>query len=213
MYFSSQNGHSWHEKFQQSRGRLPYLVSLYVTNSTTNYTLALENDGFDPTSHTFPALPGEVLDIVWENESGVTGGWDYHPMHVHGEHVYDLGSGNGTYDAALNEKRFADGSFVPARRDSTNLYRYAEKGVPFTTAGWRAWRIRVTEENIGAWMMHCHVAQHAVMGMNTVWVFGERDDLVNKFPQLPYVSGYLEYGGDAYGNETRPPTVEHWFGG
>ena len=59
-------------------------------------------------------------------------------------------------------------------------------------------------------MMHCHVAQHAVMGMNTVWVFGDREDVLGKLGEPPYGRGYLEYGGDAYGNfdEEDMPLVE-----
>ena len=206
-----QNGEAWQENVQASPGRAPYLISFYddVNANEPNHTLALENGGFDPKSRTFTALPGEVLDIVWENNSGPTGGFDFHPMHVHGEHVYDLGSGNGTYDAQRNERRFADG-YVPARRDTSILHRYTEKGEAHTTAGWRAWRIRVTDDNVGAWMMHCHVAQHAIMGMNTVWVFGDKDNILRKLGQPPYVKGYLEYGGDAYGDfdEEDMPHVE-----
>lgn len=83
-------------------------------------------------------------------------------MHGHGEHYWDLGGGNGTYDAAANEERFKDR--IPMKRDTTMLHRYASKGAANTTSGWRAWRIRVTEDNVGAWMMHCHILQHMIMG-------------------------------------------------
>lgn len=169
----------------------------------------MEHGGFDPETKAFPAKVGEVLDIVWENNNGPTGGWDFHPMHVHGYHVYDLGSGNGTYDAQKNEEHFKN--FTPVLRDTTNLYRYAVKGVSHNTAGWRAWRIRITEDNIGAWMMHCHVAQHQVMGMATVWVFGDAEDIRGKFPAVPYTQGYLNYGGSAYGSEDTEPVVNHYY--
>lgn len=204
-----QNGLPWKESVQAASNQIPYLINVYQTHQTPNYTLALEHGGFDPESKAFPAKVGEVLDIVWENNNGPTGGWDFHPMHVHGQHVWDLGSGNGTYNASQNEEHFE--KFTPALRDTTTLYRYATKGVPHTTAGWRAWRIRITEENIGAWMMHCHVSQHAVMGMATVWVFGETSSILNKFPAIPYTQGYVEYGGSAYGNETKQPLVNHYF--
>ncbi len=72
---------------------------------------------------------------------------------------------NGTYNATANEAKFE--KYTPARRDTTMLYRYAVSGLPETTAGWRAWRIRVTEDDVGAWMMHCHVLQHMIMGKIT----------------------------------------------
>ncbi|KAL2678514.1 Multicopper oxidase aurL2 [[Neocosmospora] mangrovei] len=205
----AQNGLPWKESVQAAQNQVPYLINVYNTGRTPNYTLALEHNGFDPETKAFPAKVGEVLDIVWENNNGPTGGWDFHPMHIHGQHFWDLGSGNGTYDAERNEEHFKD--FTPVRRDTTILYRYATKGVPHTTAGWRAWRIRVTEENVGAWMMHCHVAQHAVMGMATVWVFGDAPAILSKFPTLPFTQGYLQYGGSAYGNDTNDPVVNHYF--
>ncbi|KAI1610679.1 L-ascorbate oxidase [Exophiala viscosa] len=195
----------WQTEVRQSNNSLPYLVQVYLTGQTPNYTAAIENGGWDPYSNAFPALPGEVLDIVWLSNNGPTGGWDFHPMHAHGKHYFDLGSGNGTYNATANEVRF--GNYTPARRDTTMLYRYATSGVPETTAGWRAWRIRITEDDVGAWMMHCHILQHMIMGMQTVWVFGNTSSILAKFPTQPYVNGYLNYGGDAFGNDTYDPLV------
>ena len=213
-----QNGEAWQENVQASTSpaHKPYLIAFYDDEDgyAPNHTRALANGGFDPVSRAFTAVPGEVLDVVWESNSGPSGGFDFHPMHVHGEHVYDLGAGNGTYDAARNERRFPRG-FVPARRDTSILHRYTPKGEAHATAGWRAWRIRVTEDNVGVWMMHCHIAQHAVMGMNTVWAFGGREDILEKLGDPPYVKGYLEYGGSAYGDpdEDEPwAEVNEWFG-
>nr|CEG05309.1 unnamed protein product [Fusarium clavum] len=205
----AQNGLPWKESVQAEHHQVPYLIQIYENGKTPNYTAALEHGGFDPVTKAFPAKIGEVLDIVWQNNNGPTGGWDFHPMHVHGYHIYDLGSGNGTYNATSNEEHFTN--FTPVLRDTTNLYRYAVKGVPHHTAGWRAWRIRVMEENVGAWMMHCHVAQHQVMGMATVWVFGNEEDIKMKFPAVPYTKGYLDYGGSAYGTEDVKPQVNHYW--
>lgn len=82
-------------------------------------------------------------------------------MHAHGAHYWDLGSGNGTYDAVANEEKFAD--YTPAKRDTTQLYRYVTSGAANTTRGWRAWRIQVTEDNVGAWLLHCHILGHMIM--------------------------------------------------
>jgi L-ascorbate oxidase len=98
---------------------------------------------------------------VWLNDNGLSGGWDIHPFHAHGGHYWDLGSGNGTYNATANEEKFQAG-YVPVKRDTTMLYRYAASGVPHITAGWRAWRINV--QNPSAWMMHCHILAHMIMG-------------------------------------------------
>ncbi|KAK7970140.1 hypothetical protein PG988_009213 [Apiospora saccharicola] len=205
------NNLTWQESRLAAQNYQPYLVTVYKTGQTPNYDAAVANQGWDPATKAFPAKVGEVLDIVWQSNSGPTGGWDVHPMHAHGEHFWDLGSGNGTYDAAANERaHFQDTGYVPALRDTTQLYRYAVKGSPHYTSGWRAWRIRVTEDNVGAWMMHCHVLGHMVMGMQTVWVFGNATDILAEIPQ-PYVSGYLDYGGSAYGSGSQDPLVLPWF--
>ena len=46
------------------------------------------------------------------------------------------------------------------------------------------------------------------MGMQTIWVFGDAPSILAKFPVQPYVSGYLTYGGDAYGNESYDPFAD-----
>jgi hypothetical protein len=46
------------------------------------------------------------------------------------------------------------------------LYRNVIYAPNNTLAGWRAWRLRVTEP--GVWMVHCHILLHMVFGMQTV---------------------------------------------
>jgi L-ascorbate oxidase len=141
-----QNGDVW----QTERVYTPYVVNIYEHGQAAipNYDAALANGGWDPATLAFPAKLGEVLDLVWLNDNGPSGGWDIHPFHLHGAHCWDLGSGNGTsYNATANEAKFQAG-YVPVKRDTTMLYRYAASDVLHTTAGWRAWRIRV--QNPGA---------------------------------------------------------------
>lgn len=60
-------------------------------------------------------------------------------------------------------------------------------------------------------MMHCHIAQHAVMGMNTVWLFGTPNQVLRRFGrEVPYSAGYLDFKGSAYGAPGRDPTVYHY---
>ncbi len=54
------------------------------------------------------------------------------------------------------------------------------------------------------------------MGMNTVWAFGDRKDILSKLGKPPYISGYLDYGGSAYGNlddDAPQEEVAEWFDG
>ena len=130
----------------------------------------------------------------------------YHPFHAHGGHYYDIGSGNGTYDPSENEKKLQ--GYNPVLRDTTNLYRYTDATVAGINAGWRGWRLRV--EDAGVWMVHCHILQHMAMGMQSVWVMGDYEQIA----RIPHyaAAGYLEYGGSAYGNETYDPLVVSYYG-
>ncbi|KAI1175254.1 L-ascorbate oxidase [Nemania sp. FL0916] len=202
------NDLTWTDEEAAALHYKPYLIDAYVTGKTPNYAIAAKHKGWDPNMRAFPAEVGEVLDIVWLSNSGPSGAFQYHPMHAHGEHYYDLGSGNGTYDAVSNEEHFKN--YTPARRDTTMLYRYAEQGKNDVTAGWRAWRIRITDDNVGAWLMHCHILHHMIMGMQTAWVFGDALSILREIPE-PYISGYLQYGGSAYGNDSYDPLVLDYY--
>ena len=78
------------------------------------------------------------------------------------------------------------------------------------TNGWRAWRLEADEA--GVFMLHCHILQHQVMGMSTIWVIGQLADLKKHWPEPPYIDGYLKDNGSAYGNMMFNPTVNHYFG-
>lgn len=192
--------------------REPYLVSLYTnhTASMPSYPAAIQNGGADPSTNTFPAQIGEVLEIVLQNVGGhaidnETGGaLDVHPWHAHGAHYYDIGGGPGAFDPDVAEARLK--GTEPVLRDTTMLFRYNATTQPGEKHGWRAWRLRVVQP--GVWMVHCHTLQHMVMGMQTVWVFGDAEQVM-KLPRAD-VEGYLTYGGGAYGNRSHAPDVVHF---
>lgn len=202
------DGLNWTEDGAEPQNTPPYLVDIYKNGPAAmpNYTAALENEGWDPHTLTWPAKIGEVLEIILENTGSLVndnGGVEYHPFHLHGGHFYDCGSGNGSYDATANEARLKD--YNPVLRDTTNLYRYEAKGSPGQPASWRCWRLRV--QDAGCWMLHCHILQHMIMGMQSVWVMGDYEQIA----RIPYsgASGYLDYGGTAYGGEDISPIVWH----
>ncbi|EFQ35509.1 L-ascorbate oxidase [Colletotrichum graminicola] len=204
------NGLEWNETSSPYPGDKPYLVNIYENGPSAipNYTAAIENNGWDPATLTWPAKMGEVLEIIWHNTGSLVdgnGGLDFHPLHAHGGHYWDIGSGNGTYDSDENEEKLKN--YNPIKRDTTNLYRYAEKTTSGDLSGWRGWRLRV--KDAGVWMIHCHILQHMIMGMQTVWVMGDYQDITG----IPAVdaAGYLQYGGNVNGNATFAPSVVHLF--
>ncbi len=172
------NDLAWDAESYQSRpGVTPYLIDAYENRRTPDYRAAMANSdsGWDPATLAFPVRVGEVIDIVWQQTNHeARHSYDYHPMHAHGERYWDLGAGLGQYDPTANERRFAN--YTPAQRDSTMLYSYSTGSQgkrsgglgggnrSTTSSAWRAWRIRVTDENVGAWIMHCHLLHHMIMG-------------------------------------------------
>jgi L-ascorbate oxidase len=157
-----ENNLNWTER-REPRPLLPD-VYLYGESAIPNYTLALENGGWDPVFKAWPAKIGEVLELIIENTGslvGNAGGLDVHPFHAHAGHYYDIGRGFGTYNAAENEKRLA--GYSPVTRDTTYLYRYSSSTTAGARAAWRGWRIRVADA--GVYLIHCHILQHMIMGM------------------------------------------------
>lgn len=56
------------------------------------------------------------------------------------------GDDSGTYDVNANEARLKGTS--PVLRDSMMLYRYGLTTTPGLNAGWRAWRLKVTQPGV-----------------------------------------------------------------
>ena len=59
-------------------------------------------------------------------------------------------------------------------------------------------------------MIHCHVLQHMIMGMQALWVMGNATEITHGVG-AGLVEGYLIYGGSAYGNASYDPLVNHYF--
>ncbi|KAJ9645534.1 hypothetical protein H2204_001114 [Knufia peltigerae] len=200
----------------------PYLVEILqsgtVNGALPNISRALANQetpGFDPVTHTYPAAVGDVIEIVWQNSGSIPGGtFGVHPMHAHGGAYWDMGSGPGTYSPEAHEALLAQhGGWAGSLRDTTMLYTYADTGGEGEVDGWRVWRTRVTERNVGVWMMHCHILQHMIMGQQTVWVFGTPEEISDySNPVNGSLEGYFTYGGNVVGKEGGEVVVASKFG-
>lgn len=220
---AADQGYSWFDSAPSGPSYpKPYLVDIYKYGEAgaPDYARALANGGVDPVLDAWPAEVGEVLEIVWQNEASDSGIYGVHPMHAHGGPYFDVGSGSGTYDPAANNVKLSQSGWKGSLRDTTILYAPQPNGTPYAVNGWRAWRVRVTEANVGVWMMHCHILQHIVMGQQTTWVFGDPDAIVHGSNGVQNeLQGYFDYGGDVVGSEGQGkrglqkkwPTVAHFF--
>ncbi|KAF1991894.1 multicopper oxidase [Aulographum hederae CBS 113979] len=194
----------------------PYLVALYQGDEKyiPDKEVAASENGYDDRVGAFTLPKGEVVDIVVQsNGYGANNQGDVHPLHLHGAHFWDLGSGNGTWnkeahDALLEEKMGGEDGWNPMKRDTTMLYRSPVRNNTFGEGtNWRRWRVRAGEP--GVWLLHCHTIAHLIVGMQSVWVVGDYNDIV-KVDNVTAAEGYLTYGGDAYGNAERDPKVVEW---
>lgn len=222
------SGISWTEE----SNKVPLLVDIYQRgrNAMPNYTVAKGNKGWDTKTGSFPIKLGEVVELVIQNTGTMSsdiGFVEAHPFHVHSQHVFDIGSGPGVYDAEANNAKIERLGYKPTLRDTTMLYRYQDTVDPGQAAGWRAWRLKATAP--GVWMVHCHILAHMVMGkftvlqcfamcqcplttslgMQAVFVVGNEWDIKEIAPND--VAGYLDYGGSVYGNSTFAPSPNEYF--
>ncbi|KAI8648535.1 hypothetical protein NCS55_01492200 [Fusarium keratoplasticum] len=142
-----------------------------------------DSDGWG--SNTTIHLPlNSTIDIILRisNQSMDVMG---HPMHLHGHKFWVLGSGAGSFpfesvtDAPESLINLQD----PPYRDTTGL----------PSEGWTA--LRYVTDNPGAWIFHCHLQWHVVVGMAMVLVEGG--------DQLPALVG--QYNGTA--DRSRAPTL------
>ncbi|OBT65663.1 L-ascorbate oxidase [Pseudogymnoascus sp. 23342-1-I1] len=200
------NGQTWKEDLVQE----PFLVSLYKDGGSNwpSMERALQHDGLDPVTYAFPAVMGEVIEIVVQSTGTAFGTTETHPWHAHGAHYWDLGSGEGVYNREENEAKWHRSIGHPVKRDTTNIYMYGGQAPPGALTAWRAWRLRI--DHPGVWMIHCHILPHMVWGMNSAWVMGNQTEVLTLI-DTPEVEGYLTYGGSVVGNETHCPEVVEYF--
>jgi hypothetical protein len=109
------NGYTWNEDLVSE----PYLVSLYKDGGSNwpSMERALENDGLDPITYAFPARVGEVIEIVIQSSGSDDNRAETHPWNAHGAHYWDLGGGEGEYDAEANEARWRRSIGHPVKRE------------------------------------------------------------------------------------------------
>ena len=131
-----------------------------------------------PGSHTSPRtyvqpIPlDSVVDIVLINPSFMV-----HPMHLHGQQFFVLGSGNGS-PFLSNNSRLLDYSKLnilsPGLRDTFAVPQAATSLKSSSTTGLTAaadgrsygWAVlRFKASNAGVWAFHCHIDLHAASGM------------------------------------------------
>jgi hypothetical protein len=89
---------------------------------------------------------GAVVDLVVNNI-----GVQQHPMHLHGNHFWMLGSGPGVFNRATDYAKL--NTRDPVMRDTVQV----------RNEGWAVFRF--VADNPGTWALHCHIEWHLAAGM------------------------------------------------
>lgn len=113
----------------------------------------------------------EVVMINWEGQQ--------HPWHIHGHKVDIVARGwldpnhrwHGGFDAASFDPTVAFGELQDMQKPVPILFH----GDTWTTAPHSFVVFRLTANNPGAWMMHCHMDFHLEAGMGMLWSVENED--------------------------------------
>ncbi|KMS95023.1 hypothetical protein BVRB_013190 [Beta vulgaris subsp. vulgaris] len=94
-----------------------------------------------------------------------------HPMHLHGQSFYVVGSGFGNFDKHKDPKHY---NLVDPPLQNT---------VVVPKNGWTT--IRFKAHNPGVWYMHCHFERHLTWGMMTTFIVKDGKDLKSRMLPPP----------------------------
>ncbi|KAK2604084.1 hypothetical protein N8I77_007042 [Diaporthe amygdali] len=120
-----------------------------------------------------------TLNDTWVDLVFVTATWPQpqHPMHKHGDKMYMIGQGTGSFPWATvaEAMQAVPGSFNLANPPRRDTFATA------ATVSQPAWlAVRYYSNDPGAWFLHCHISSHFDGGMSVAI-----QDGVDVFPAVP----------------------------
>lgn len=163
-------------------GSTPALLERYLSNVEGT---EFNKDGSLP----YRLEMNDIVDVTIQNAVAGSGVCEQHPWHLHGSDFWLVGQGSGNFSTAaestyntINPPILDTVTGYPSnhskrRGDSSNPSVYIP-GKWRAPCGWITLRFEVT--NPGMWLLHCHVAWHATMGMGVM--FDAASELVGKYP-------------------------------
>lgn len=182
--------------YTETQPHIPYLIKAYTTGLKPNYEAAAKNNGYDKELNAYPIKLGEVIEFVIINLSSTANVSEAHPWHFHGKTVSVIAQGYGEFSDERLKRAEKRNNGVHVQRDTQVILagkdgRYFEGPIPSgTQAGWMVVRLRA--EDPGAFLVHCHLQVHAIMGMAIVILIG-----IEHLPPLPadFLKTYISPGG------------------
>ncbi|CAD6888361.1 unnamed protein product [Tilletia controversa] len=205
----AENGHVYNEGSRQT----PYLIDIYTKAvDAPSYDRAMQGTpkGYDSVTDTYVAKSGDVFDVVIvNNASAKSHNVETHPWHGHNTKQWTIASGAGNFSeealAAARKGGFQD----PIARDTHSVWpgpgaSTTNQTLPIASSGgWTVLRYRVASDgsDSGAWLLHCHLHFHTVMGMSTTLVFDPQNvATATNFYNDP---SYLTFGHNVTSRYTR----------
>jgi hypothetical protein len=112
--------------------------------------------------------PGKTYEIVMQNYPACNGVCETHPWHMHGHKVWVVGTWHGEFNGTLP----AEGTGGKPHLLDTFLQTGAGADhVPGVDRGCGYTVVRFVADNPGAWLFHCHVEFHQLMGMAALFYY------------------------------------------
>ncbi|PLW24759.1 hypothetical protein PCASD_05249 [Puccinia coronata f. sp. avenae] len=191
--------------YVENKPKVPILVQAYTGGVRPDYETAFQNSGYDSKLDAYPIKLGEVIEFVIVNIASTVNVSEAHPWHLHGQRFYVIGQGYGEFnedsyaqinkDNHLRNKRSIerDTQVVLAGRNG----KYFKGPMPSgSSVGWLV--IRFVAKTPGAFLVHCHLQVHAMMGMTLVMLVG-----IEHLPPLP--QGFLKSYTSSRGSKIKEP--------
>lgn len=173
--------------YVDTKPQVPVLVTAYSKGIRPNYEKAFRNNGYDPDLNAYPIKLGEVIEFVIINRASTANVSEAHPWHFHGNRFWVIGAGYGEFTMKDYRRINKDNNRRNKRsieRDTQVIFagkhgHYSQAKVPAATpVGWLV--LRLVAKTPGAFLIHCHLQVHAVMGMTMLMLTG-----IEHLPPLP----------------------------
>jgi FtsP/CotA-like multicopper oxidase with cupredoxin domain len=117
---------------------------------------------------------GQWIDLVFLAEAAPM---PPHPIHKHGNKMYQIGAGEGPFTWSSVEEAMAE---IPENFNLVNPPRRDAFATAFAVTGPTWIVVRYHVDNAGAWLLHCHVNNHMLGGMMMVI-----QDGIDQWPFVP----------------------------
>ncbi|OAV97363.1 hypothetical protein PTTG_07210 [Puccinia triticina 1-1 BBBD Race 1] len=185
--------------YVENKRKVPILVQAYTDGLKPDYKAALQNNGYDSKLDAYPIKLNEVIEFVIVNIASTVNVSEVHPWHLHGQKFYVVGQGYGEFTEESYKRINKDNHLRNKRsieRDTQVVFagrngKYFKGPMPSGShVGWLV--IRLVAKTPGAFLVHCHLQVHAIMGMSLVMLVG-----MENLPPLPkdFLKLYASRGG------------------